>query len=145
MTSPTMHGNTGALPPQVILTRYVLFAILAGLSNICAQELAIRMASVPVTVSILIGTCAGFFMKYVLDKRWIFMSRYEGQQAEIRMVTLYGLSSGGTALLFWSIELGAWRYWQTSTAKYVGAAVGLSIGNWIKYLLDKHFVFGRSA
>jgi hypothetical protein len=39
--------------------------------------------------------------------------------------------------------LSFWHILQTVEAKYVSAVIGLSLGNWMKYLLDKRFVFSR--
>lgn len=134
------------LAAHVIFARYVFFAVIAGLSNLAGQEATVRIVpSWPVMVSVLVGTGIGFFVKYALEKKWIFFDDYETHAAEIRKIVVYGVFGVGTTILFWAIELGALWVWQTTTAKYIGAAIGLSLGNWIKYLLDKHYVFRRKA
>lgn len=134
------------LAAHAVFVRYVLFAVIAGLANLGAQEATVRIAAgLPLMVSVLAGTGVGFFVKYLLEKRFIFFDAWESHAAELRKITVYGLFGVGTTLLFWAIELGAWHLWQTVEAKYVGAAVGLALGNWIKYLMDKHWVFGRSS
>lgn len=134
------------LAAHVIFARYVFFALISGLANLGAQEIVVRMAPTwSVMVSVLTGTGIGFVVKYALEKKWIFFDAYDTHAAEVRKIVVYGLFGVGTTLLFWGIELGALWLWQTTTAKYVGAAVGLSLGNWIKYLLDKHYVFGRKV
>ena len=72
-----MSHTAGRTRPVVaaheIFVRYVLFAIAAGLANLAAQELTVRALPIlPVLGSILVGTGVGFFVKYALDKRWIF-------------------------------------------------------------------------
>ncbi len=58
---------------------------------------------------------------------------------------LYGAFSVLTTMIFWGFELAAWRIWQTNTAKYAGAVLGLAIGYAAKYALDRRYVFrGRS-
>lgn len=134
------------LAAHEVFARYVLFATIAGLANLGAQEMTIRaLPDVPVMLSILVGTGGGFIVKYVLDKRWVFFDDYDSHAAEARKIFVYGLFSVGTTLLFWGVELAAWRVGGTTAAKYAGAVVGLSLGNWIKYLLDKKYVFGRNA
>jgi putative flippase GtrA len=133
------------LSAHVIFARYVFFATVAGLANIMAQEIIIRtVLSEPIEVSILVGTVTGFLVKYLLDKRWVFLDVYEGRGAEIRKILVYGAFGVATTLLFWGIELSFWRVGRTAAAKYLGAVLGLSLGNWIKYLLDKHYVFPRN-
>lgn len=136
--------NQVSLSRRTIFVRYVSFAIVAGLANILAQEIVTRATpTANVIFSVLAGTAVGFFVKYVLDKRWIFNDVYSGRVAEIQKIGVYGISSVGTTLLFWGIELGAWHLFGTMQAKYLGAVLGLSAGNAIKYALDKRYVFSR--
>ena len=132
---------------MTILVRYVLFAVLATLVNLAAQELVIRLAPIaPLTTSILAGTGAGFAVKYILDKKWIFYDAYTTHRDEARKVTLYALFSVLTTLVFWGFEVSFWAIWRTDFAKYAGAVLGLAIGYAAKFALDQSFVFReRSA
>lgn len=126
-----------------IFVRYFGFAILSSIANLLTQELVVRSAPVaPLALSILAGTFTGFLSKYVLDKYWIFNDAYADHRSELRKVTLYGLFSVLTTLVFWGFELAFWSVWGTSAAKYTGAVIGLSIGYAAKFLLDRTFVFG---
>ncbi len=137
-------ADRAPLAAHVIFVRYVLFAIISGLSNLASQEIVVRaLPLAPLMVSVLVGTGVGFLIKYLLEKRWVFLDEYGGHVAEIRKIVVYGAFGVGTTLLFWFVELSCWNIWQTVEAKYIGGAFGLTIGNWIKYLLDKHYVFGR--
>ena len=132
------------LETRVIFVRYVLFAGVSGLSNLAAQEIVFRILPVAtIMASIAVGTGAGFFVKYLLDKPWVFLDEYGGHFAEMRKIAVYGFVGVATTLLFWGIELSFWHVWQTPEAKYAGAVLGLALGNWIKYRLDKQKVFAR--
>lgn len=127
-----------------IFVRYVGFAVVAGLANLGTQEMAFRaLPALGHFPPILAGTAVGFLVKYGLDKRWIFADRTEDRASELRKISVYGLFSVATTMIFWGTELAAWAIWQTTTAKYSGAVIGLALGNWIKYRLDKAFVFRR--
>lgn len=127
---------------MTILVRYVLFAVLATVANLLTQEAVIQLApGNQLTLSILAGTVVGFALKYVLDKRWIFYDAYTSHSSELRKVTLYGLFSVVTTLIFWGTEVMFWTIWQTSLAKYTGAVLGLAIGYSAKFYLDRSFVF----
>jgi putative flippase GtrA len=130
-----------------IFVRYVLFAVIATLVNLAAQEVAIRLAPLaPLALSIIAGTGAGFVVKYVLDKRWIFRDAYTTHRDEARKVTLYALFSVVTTLVFWGFEVTFWTIWRTNFAKYAGAVLGLAIGYAAKFVLDQTYVFReRSA
>ncbi len=132
---------------MTIFVRYVLFAAVATLANLLAQELVVRFSPIaPLTASILAGTVVGFVVKYILDKRWIFYDAYTGRRDEARKVTLYALFSVVTTLVFWGFEVAFWMIWKTDFAKYSGAVLGLAIGYAAKFVLDQTYVFReRSA
>jgi putative flippase GtrA len=122
--------------------RYVLFAGVSMLANLATQEVVFRLAPVAaLAASILAGTAAGFAVKYVLDKNWIFYDDYTSHRDEVRKVTLYGLFSVFTTLIFWGFEVTFWLIWRSDAAKYAGAILGLTIGYCIKFALDQRFVF----
>jgi putative flippase GtrA len=126
----------------MMFVRYVIFAVLATLANLAAQEVVMRLAPVaPLTLSILAGTVAGFVLKYVLDKKWVFDDGYVGHREELQKVTLYGAFSVLTTLIFWGFEVAFWTIWRTDLAKYTGAVLGLAIGYAAKFALDRTFVF----
>ena len=126
----------------MMFVRYVLFAILATLANLATQELVIRTAPVaPLTLSILMGTIAGFVLKYWLDKKWVFDDAYAGHRRELQKIGLYGAFSVATTLIFWGFEVAFWLIWRTDMAKYAGAVLGLAIGYVAKFVLDRTFVF----
>jgi putative flippase GtrA len=135
-------------PPRSDLTglgmfgRYGLFAGLAILANLLAQEITLRlMPGAPLSLSILVGTATGFVLKYVLDKKWVFDDGYAGHRQELQKITLNGAFSVLTTLVFWGFEIAFWNVWQTDVAKYTGAVLGLCIGYAAKFVLDRSFVF----
>jgi putative flippase GtrA len=131
-------------PPHAGVTafRYVLFAVLSTLVNFFAQHtVVVLLPFAPIFLSILFGTAAGFAVKYVLDKKWVFEDDYTTGRDEVRKVSLYALFSVGTTAIFWAFEISAWAIWQTDLAKYAGGALGLAIGYCAKYALDRRYVF----
>ncbi|MCF6371275.1 GtrA family protein [Rhizobium halophilum] len=122
--------------------RYVAFAVIATAVNFLAQEMTVQvLPGHPLILSILIGTIAGFAVKYVLDKKWIFFDGYTSHSSEAKKIALYGLFSVLTTAIFWSFEIIFWAIWGTNLAKYAGGALGLAIGYVSKYALDRRFVF----
>jgi putative flippase GtrA len=126
----------------MMFVRYVVFAIIATLANLATQEAVVRSAPVaPLTLSILMGTAVGFILKYLLDKRWVFDDGYSGYRQELQKITLYGVFSVITTLVFWGFEVAFWVIWHTDFAKYAGAVLGLAIGYAAKFVLDRTFIF----
>ena len=122
--------------------RYVVFAGIATLVNLATQEAVVRITPLsPLALSILMGTATGFILKYLLDKKWVFDDGYSGHRRELQKITLYGVFSVFTTLVFWSFEVAFWVIWRTDFAKYTGAVIGLAIGYAAKFVLDRAFVF----
>jgi putative flippase GtrA len=129
-----------------IFTRYVMFAIVAGLMNLLTQALVFRVSPIePLALSILAGTAVGFAVKYVLDKHWIFFDETIALRHEVNKVFLYGLFSAATTLVFWGFELSFLAIGKTEFAKYLGAVIGLAVGNFAKYFLDREFTFNQKT
>lgn len=132
-----------AKPTNLTLARrYVGFAVVATLANLGAQQMVVEIApTAPLAASIAAGTLAGFGVKYILDKNFIFFDAYSGHATEAVKVLLYGLFSVVTTLVFWSFEAGFWAIWHNDFAKYSGAVLGLALGYAAKFLLDRRFTF----
>ena len=137
---PERPGGAGRSSTMSTFLLYLVFAGLATVANLAAQELFLRMSG-SLAVAILAGTVAGFATKYVLDKKWVFSDRYTTHRQELRKVTLYGAFSVATTLVFWLFEVAFWMAWRTDFAKYTGAVLGLAVGYAIKFVLDRTFVF----
>ena len=121
----------------MVAVRYVLFAVVATVANLAAQEIVVRLAPVaPLALSIAAGTVVGFAVKYVLDKKWVFYDRFTSHRDEARKISLYGLFSVFTTLVFWGFEVTFWTIWRTDLAKYTGAVLGVAIGHAAKFVLD---------
>jgi putative flippase GtrA len=150
-------GEVRARPAGMqLVTRYVLFALIAGAVNLAAQAVTLYAlrALAPVlpaivlpyqlTLAMAVGTVAGLLPKYLLDQRWIFTeTEAPGARQHARNLPLYALTAVFTTFIFWGVEYlfdavlgGAWHY--------VGGAIGLAIGYRVKYSLDRDFVFGSA-
>jgi hypothetical protein len=122
---------------------YAVFAAFATSVNIVSQALVIWLYHGPYSVplSILVGTAAGLPVKYVLEKRHIFSFAADNLAHDGRMFALYSFLGIFTTALFWGVELAFHAAFGTDAMRYLGGAIGLSLGYAIKYHLDKCFVF----
>jgi putative flippase GtrA len=131
--------------PRTIFWRYVAIAVGTSIANLATQALSLQLwPAIPLMLSILAGTAVGFALKYVFDKLYIFDDGYAGAAAEAKKVSLYAAMSVITTLIFWGTEAGFWYASHSHGWKYVGGALGLAIGNLVKYRLDRRFVFNQS-
>jgi hypothetical protein len=126
-----------------LTTLYTLIALLAIGVNLVTQMMVIWAyhGNYAIPISVLIGTVAGLPVKYVLEKRFIFSFRSKDLKHDGQVFILYSFMGVFTTALFWAIEFAFHLLFNTNTMRYVGGAIGLTIGNIIKYHLDKRYVF----
>jgi len=129
---------------EALPLRYALFAGVSTLANLGVQAAVLKLLgarSFALAVAMTVGTIAGFALKYLLDKRWIFYNRTQSLRRELRQVMLYGIFSLATTALFWATETAFALIWRTSAAAFAGATIGLCIGYLAKYALDARYTF----
>lgn len=122
---------------------YAAFALIAIVVNIGCQAFVIWIYKgvFAVQMSVLVGTAAGLPVKYVLEKRHIFGFESQNLAHDGRVFLLYSFMGVFTTALFWGVEYGFHTAFGTDSMRYVGGAIGLTIGNIVKYHLDKRYVF----
>jgi putative flippase GtrA len=122
---------------------YGIFALIATVANIGAQDALTRVYSGPghIAASMVLGTGVGLVVKYLLDKRYIFRFKAQSVAHDTQTFALYTLMGVLTTLVFWGFEWGFHLAFQSKEMRYLGALLGLAIGYVAKYHLDKRFVF----
>lgn len=130
-----------------IASAYAAFALIAMAANIAAQDITIRLypARHALVLSVLVGTAVGLAVKYVLDKRYIFRFRTDDALHDGRLFVLYASMGLITTAIFWGVEFAFHVAFGTDAMRYLGGAIGLTIGYIAKYRLDKRFVFRREG
>jgi putative flippase GtrA len=129
--------------PGVIAGKYALFAGIATGCNLGIQALAdySYKGELAVYASLFAGTLVGLVVKYLLDKNYIFYDRTKGLVRGGWQFVRYAVTGALTTAIFWGFELGAYHGFHDRAARYLGGALGLAIGYWLKYQLDKRIVF----
>ena len=149
VTNQKNSFSSNALPNKPLsklVGKYVLFAIIATLANLFSQFMMIEMITLPfypLYWGILVGTLIGLFVKYYLDKHYIFYFQTQSKRQDMKKFLIYSTMGVLTTLIFWFFELSFNYFFANVYAKYVGALIGLSIGYVTKYNLDKRFVFNE--
>jgi len=122
---------------------YILFSGISTLINICAQMLSLRIYNghYSIEISIFIGTIAGLPLRYYLEKRYIFAFKSEDIKHDSKLFVLYSSMGIITTFIFWGTEYLFYILFNTDFMRYTGGVIGLALGYFIKYQLDKRFVF----
>lgn len=130
-----------------IAVLYTLFAVLSTAINIGSQMLSIWIYKGPLSVeiSILVGTVTGLPLRYFLEKRYIFNFTSKNLVHDGKLFVFYSAMGVITALIFWGTEYTFHLIYDTDFMRYLGGVLGLSIGFYVKYQLDKKYVFVNSS
>lgn len=141
--SSTASSPVSRLGVTRLATLYGLFAALSIAANLGLQKLALLAYDGPfqLWLALCIGTGGGLVLKFALDKTWIFRYRHRDIAHGARSLLLYSLMGVATTVVFWGFEFGAFALWHTDAARFTGGAIGLVIGYFVKYRLDRAFVF----
>lgn len=128
-----------------LVVAYALFAAISIVANIGSQKLSFWLyhGYGSVAISVIVGTGIGLVAKYALDKAWIFHYDHRSVAHGIRTFALYTAMGLGTTFIFWAFEFGADALFHTEPARLTGGLIGLVLGYFAKYQLDKRFVFAR--
>lgn len=122
---------------------YTLFAVFSTVINLGVQVTTVWLYKGPyaIEMSILLGTAAGLPLRYLLEKRYIFAFKSQNLAHDGRLFFVYSFMGVFTTLIFWGVEYAFHLFFSTDAMRYLGAILGLSIGFYVKYQLDKRFVF----
>ena len=125
-----------------IFFKYVLFCVVAIFVNLTSQRIFIELIFVDNYISaILFGTLTGLISKYILDKNYIFKDFDHSLKNNSKKFTMYSFNGIFTTIIFWGVESLFYFVYSTNFARELGAIIGLSIGYFLKYKLDKKYVF----
>ena len=128
----------------MLALKYTFFALIATAVNLLTQWLCFmpfgKMDWV-LYAAMAAGTLTGLVTKYGLDKRWIFYYSSTGKRDDLSRFGMYSLMGVFTTGIFWGTEMGFFYLFEFAGAHYVGGAVGLAVGDTVKYLLDRKYVF----
>lgn len=135
---------TGAtLARTSLVTWYSIFAALSMAANLTSQKIAwsLYQGDFAIPLSVCIGTGTGLVVKYALDKTWIFRYEHRDVAHGIQTFSRYVAMGLATTAIFWATEFGAEALFHSEPARLTGGALGLVLGYFTKYQLDKRFVF----
>ena len=126
-----------------ITVLYTFFAVLSTVINIISQMISIWAYKGPfsIEISIFVGTATGLPLRYFLEKRYIFNFTSRNLVHDGKLFIFYSAMGVITTLIFWGTEYAFHLIYNTDLMRYIGGILGLSIGFYVKYQLDKKFVF----
>ena len=126
---------------------YAILALVATVANMGAQmaSMLVHRGRFDVLLSMAVGTAVGLVVKYLLDKRFIFAFKARDMAHDGQTFLLYTVMGLLTTLIFWAMEWIFHLWFDSAAMRYLGGVIGLAIGYWCKYRLDRRFVFRSEA
>ena len=122
--------------------RYILFCIVAIFVNLVTQRIFLELIFLDnYIIALVFGTLTGLISKYILDKNYIFKDFDHSLKNNSKKFTMYSFNGLFTTIIFWGMESLFYFVYSTTFARELGAMIGLSIGYFLKYRLDKKYVF----
>ena len=125
--------------------KYSAIALAASALNLIVQVLIVHFYNGPfsISASIMLATALVLPIKYYLDKGIIFDFKSNNLVHDIKHFKKYVFVSIFTVFVFWGTESIFQAFFNTNTMRYIGGAIGLAISFYMKYQLDKRFVFKK--
>jgi len=122
---------------------YAIVSASATAVNIFTQVGAMKIYSgaSAVELSMLTGIAVGFPIKYLLEKKYVFDFKTNSLSHDKRLFIIYAFMGVITTAVFVGIEFTFHHLFGTDAMRYLGGVIGLTLGSYIKYHLDKNFVF----
>ncbi|MGM0582467.1 MAG: GtrA family protein [Bacteroidota bacterium] len=129
------------------LILYTLFALIATSVNLITQWPFFLFLSSQwsIYIALIFGTFSGLLTKYVLDKKWIFYYTPTDRSDDLYRFILYSIMGVFTTIIFWGTEISFYYLFDFKGSQYIGGGLGLMVGYFIKYILDKRYVFEVSV
>ena len=126
-----------------LAVRYSACAVTSTLLNLASQWAVFRLypGINDLAIGLATGTAVGLISKYLLDKFLIFDDQSLRLAENLHKFTYYCVTGVFTTAIFWGTEAAFAFSFRHEAMRYAGAIVGLSIGYFTKYHLDRRFVF----
>lgn len=122
---------------------YSGFALISTAVNLLVQIPFFKLldGAMALYIALIFGTLSGLVVKYELDKCYIFKYQSASHKDNLHKFSLYSFMGVFTTLIFWGTEMAFFYAFNFTGAQYLGGALGLMLGYFVKYLLDRKYVF----
>lgn len=127
-----------------ITALYAAFAALATLINLLVQNVVFFLyaSEHAIYLAMPLGAVVGLVVKYVLDRTYIFAAKRSASGAEFFK---YAATGGALTAVFFVFEFSFWALTGSALWRDLGAVIGLTIGYFAKYHIDKRFIFAAAS
>ena len=123
--------------PEKKIFLYFLFAVLSSFINLIGQHIFLNFYE-SLFLAVIAGSSAGLVFKYALDSFFVFESN---RDIDLRTFIKYAFIGACITPVIWVVEVTFLNIFGTVFMRDVGALIGIGLAYYIKYEMDKRFVF----
>ena len=123
--------------PEKRILLYFLFAVLSSFINIIGQHIFLNFHE-NLFLAVIAGSAAGLIFKYSLDSLIVFES---DRALDLKNFIKYAFIGACITPVIWIVEVTFLNIFGTVFMRDVGALIGIALAYYIKYEMDKRFVF----
>ncbi len=116
---------------------YFLFALISSFINIIGQHIFLNYYE-NLFLAVIAGSAAGLVFKYILDSSIVFDGN---KQISLETFLRYAFIGACITPIIWIVEVIFLNIYGTVFMRDVGALLGIALAYYIKYEMDKRFVF----
>ena len=116
---------------------YFLFALLSAIVNLIGQHVFLNYYE-NLFLAVIFGSAFGLFFKYILDSSFVFDG---SRQTDLKTFLSYAFIGACITPIIWIVEVIFLNIYGTVFMRDVGALLGIALAYYIKYEMDKRFVF----
>ena len=123
--------------PQKKIFLYFLFAVLSSFINLIGQHVFLNFHE-SLFLAVIAGSASGLIFKYALDSAIVFESN---RNMDLSTFIRYASIGACITPVIWVVEVTFLNIFGTVFMRDVGALIGIALAYYIKYEMDKRFVF----
>ena len=116
---------------------YFLFALLSAFVNIIGQHIFLNYYE-NLFLAVIVGSAAALFFKYILDSSIVFDAN---KQISLETFLRYAFIGACITPIIWLVEVIFLNIFGTVFMRDVGAFLGIALAYYVKYEMDKRYVF----
>ena len=116
---------------------YFLFALFVAPVNLIGQHISLNYHE-NLFLAVIVGSALALVFKYILDSSIVFDGK---KRSNLKTFLTYAFFGACITPIVWIVEVSFLNIFGTVFMRDIGALLGIALAYWIKYEMDKRYVF----
>ena len=114
-----------------------MFALFAAPVNLIGQHISLNYHE-NLFLAVIVGSALALVFKYILDSSIVFDGK---KRSNLKTFLTYAFFGACITPIVWIVEVSFLNIFGTVFMRDIGALLGIALAYWIKYEMDKRYVF----